>query len=100
MATFPAPPRAAKPPEPDESTRPAFRRNAPAEAAERPSVRKPWRPADDEALAAAWAAREDLAGLAARFGRSPTAIAARLVHLGVVTTRDAARQRPLARSSA
>ncbi|MBK7830728.1 ATP-dependent helicase [Nannocystis sp.] len=89
-----------KPAAPDESARPAFRRNAPAEADERPSVRKPWRPADDEALAAAWAAREDLAGLAARFGRSPTAIAARLVQLGVVATRDAARQRPLARSSA
>ena len=81
-----------KPPMPDESARPTFLRSA-AEAAERPSVRKPWRPGDDEALAVAWAARKDLTGLAARFGRSPTAIAARLVHLGVVTTRDAARQR-------
>lgn len=86
-------PTIANPPAPDESARPTFRRNAPIATPERPSVRKPWHPADDAALTAGWAAREDLAGLAARFGRSTTAIAARLVQLGVVTTRHAARQR-------
>lgn len=86
-------PREVGPPAPDDTARPAFRRAATTSADERPSVRKPWRPADDEALSAGWAAREDLAGLAARFGRSPAAIAARLVQLGVVATRDAARQR-------
>ena len=98
----PAPPTPARssrptthdaPPAPDKTATPAFRRAAQPTSAAHPTVRKPWQPGDDAALAAAWAAREDLAGLAARFGRSPTAVAARLVQLGVVATRDAARKR-------
>lgn len=63
-------------------------------AAEGPSNQGiPWTEAEDVALAEAWQAGEGLAALAARFGRSVSGVAARLVRIGEVETRDEARRR-------
>lgn len=56
---------------------------------------RPWTEAEDDVLGEAWDRGEGLRDLAARFGRSTSAVAARLVRLGVVATRDEARRRGL-----
>ena len=55
---------------------------------------KPWTEQDDEALATGWEAGDGLAVLAERFARSASGIAARLVRLAAVETREEARRRP------
>ena len=63
-------------------------------AAEGPSNQGiPWTEAEDADLAQAWQAGEGLVALAARFGRSVSGVAARLVRIGEVETRDEARRR-------
>jgi hypothetical protein len=50
-----------------------------------------WTPADDDALAEAWAEGATIAELAADCDRTTGAIVARLVHLDLCADRDAAR---------
>jgi DNA helicase-2/ATP-dependent DNA helicase PcrA len=64
-----------------------------APAAERWAEGAQWTPSDDEALADAWDNGEALSALAARFGRSTSGIAARLVRIGAVADRAEARKR-------
>ena len=52
-----------------------------------------WDDEQDETLLGAWDAGLGLAALAERLGRSPRAVAARLVRLGVVGSREEARRR-------
>lgn len=54
---------------------------------------KPWDDDDDDALAEAWSEGETVSMLAEQFRRSSSAIAARLVRLGLVTDRAEARRR-------
>lgn len=63
-------------------------------ALEPTSAGEPWRPDDDDALAAAWDAGDGLAELAERLGRSTSGVAGRLVRIGVVESREEARRRP------
>ncbi len=53
-----------------------------------------WTAAELDLLADAWAAGEGLSAIGQRVGRSPTAVAARLVRLGLVESRGEARLRP------
>ncbi len=60
---------------------------------EAPTQGRPWSQPDDDALASRWEAGEGLGALAAHFARSTSAIAARLVRLALVDTREEARRR-------
>jgi len=91
LAKSPAPARQAGPPaKSPPPTRPARAPDIPAG----PERRKPWRPEEDTALTAGWMAQEGLDALAMRLGRSTRGIAARLVRLGLVESREEARRRP------
>lgn len=83
----------ARPPPPSKARTLTAKTNPTSPTAPAPEGGKPWRPDEDEALTAGWAARDGLEALASRFGRSTRAIAARLVRLGVVGNRAEARKR-------
>jgi hypothetical protein len=51
-----------------------------------PNVGRPWSAADDEALKALFEEEQPYAAIAKRFGRKPSAICARLGHLGLIET--------------
>jgi hypothetical protein len=51
-----------------------------------PNVGRPWSAADDEALKALFEEEQPYAAIAKRFGRKPSAIRARLGHLGLIET--------------
>lgn len=59
----------------------------------RPNAGRPWTSAQDAELAARWTAGETARVLSRDLGRSPGAIAARLVRLGLVDDRAEARLR-------
>lgn len=54
---------------------------------------QPWTDEEDAALRDAWRGGAGLGALAERFGRSESGVAARLVRVGAITTRDEARRR-------
>lgn len=64
---------------------PRARRTA-KDRAEAAAQGKPWSDDLDEALTAGWTAGADIPTLAERFARTPAAIVARLVRLGLITT--------------
>ncbi|MEZ4240517.1 MAG: ATP-dependent helicase [Myxococcota bacterium] len=54
---------------------------------------KPWTPAQDEVVRDAWMRGAGVAEIGLQLGRSPNAVAARLVRLGLVASRSEARAR-------
>lgn len=58
------------------------------------SSRRPWRDSDDAALADGWYGDHGLSALAGLVGRTPAAVAARLVRLDIVGDRAEALRRP------